>query len=323
MVCLFIMMAIVWSMVSASCPNLVSAWFCLEINAYIFVPLFLYNKWDQLPMKSSIWKFFVVQSVSTCLFILYLVMPYDFLSSYPNFGGLMIWLAMFYKMGIPPFQGWLLEVCERATWMNFYVLNVIQKLPPLVVIMTFNQGNTLTFLFLWALFFMFFSLKSTFYYPSSRQFFVFSSIMNMGWMVYSVFTGNFLTFLIYFVYSILMMVVLLRMGTKKNLDFSGFFGYKPSRRVSMFILILSLLGMPPLLGFFPKLLILIQGDIASFGFVIVCTSLFIYIYSKLFMLMIFLRGYSHKDFKKGNLVMDILTYMSLFLNLLGFLFFLN
>nr|QYC96595.1 NADH dehydrogenase subunit 2 [Falcolipeurus suturalis] len=319
----FFLLTVLWSMISASCSSLYTAWICLEINSYVFVPIFLYNKWDQLPMKVSIWKYFVIQSLSSVLFVLCVVLPCDSLSNIISPVSTFVWIAMFYKMGVPPFQGWLLEVCERSSWVNFYILNVVQKLPPLVVMMAFDKANLVAFLFLWTLFFMYFSVKSSYYYPSSRQFFVYSSIMNLGWMVYAIFVGKFLTFLIFFVYSYLMFAVLLRMGTKENLDFGGLFGNNPDRRFSMFILVMSLMGMPPLLGFFPKVLTLIQGDILVFGFIIVCTILFMYVYLKLFVSMILFRGYANKDFIKYTLIGDVFTYGSLFLNFFGFFFFLN
>nr|YP_010388409.1 NADH dehydrogenase subunit 2 [Calanus simillimus]UPP55811.1 NADH dehydrogenase subunit 2 [Calanus simillimus] len=252
---------------SATSPFML--WAALEMNMLLFLPVMASE--SGLALENTM-KYFLVQSWASIMFLIGWALSYlvSEMASYMGF------LAMMLKLGAAPIHGWFISIMKSCSIRMIIILSTLQKLIPLIIL-SHTYINNMGFMFFAISTFIviFMSVLGT---VSINKLLALSSMMNLIWMLLSV--QIFLKLLLMFmaIYSMLLLGVNMIFKTTQTSSFmeiSMISDYSKSVAVLMFM---SLGGMPPLLGFLGKLLVLKTSLLffnAAFILVLVFNSLMI------------------------------------------------
>uniref|UniRef100_A0AB38ZG14 NADH-ubiquinone oxidoreductase chain 2 n=1 Tax=Lumbriclymenella robusta TaxID=3138170 RepID=A0AB38ZG14_9ANNE len=256
---LFICTLIMGTFMAIFANNWLTVWIGLEINLYSFLPLMSGSSNSQ--QKEGMMKYFLVQSVGSGILWLGI-----FSSLGSNLGSFIILTALLLKAGVAPFHFWFPGVMCSMPWAGCLLLTTTQKIPPILLISEM-YNPTMTSLWgicaLTALVGGIGGLNQT----QLRAILAYSSIGHMGWIIAASLMSTMVSKLMLMAYMVsvssiigMMMIVQITM----NSEMSMYSSTTPAYKITMCFLLLSLGGLPPLFGFFPKLMVLMELSEGNF-----------------------------------------------------------
>nr|YP_001382321.1 NADH dehydrogenase subunit 2 [Sepia esculenta]BAF73649.1 NADH dehydrogenase subunit 2 [Sepia esculenta] len=270
---LFILIMIMGTMTTLSSPHWLTMWVGLELNLMGFLPL-MNIKGKSLEAEASM-KYFIIQSMSSSVLIMSSLMLYNYnMSWYSMFNhkilsSLML-MSLILKLGGAPLHFWLPNLTKQMTWLILFLILTWQKIAPLFMITLITNMSTMILI----------SLLSTLIgsimilnQTNMQLIITYSSISHLGWMLSMIMINSSLT-LIYFINYIIISVPLMYMLNMYTNNY--LYTLTQKNKINKLIipsLILSLAGLPPLLGFMSKLLILIS--LMQMNFIIMTLLLFV------------------------------------------------
>nr|UKO33007.1 NADH dehydrogenase subunit 2 [Stenochironomus sp. 1CZ] len=311
------------TMISITSLSWFNSWMGLEINLLSFISLIL--KKNNFLIESSI-KYFLIQALASNILLFSIILFSFFLMKNNNnfiinLLNMLFILTLMMKIGMAPFHIWFIQISEKMNWINNLFLMTWQKLAPLILMS--YCFNFLIFLIL-SSYTIFVGTIGGLNQTSLRKLMAYSSINHLGWIILSMMI-NMNNFKIYFIlYSILSITVMIMFNLSKNFSIKQLYSKNFSISFSLFFYfpILSLAGLPPLTGFFPKWIILeflIDMNILFLAFFICYFSLFsIFFYLRMMYNFLILNHFEKKMifFKKNKylsyLFMIFLSFMLLF-----------
>nr|ASY98509.1 NADH dehydrogenase subunit 2 [Anaxarcha sinensis] len=252
---LFLMTLISGMLISLCANSWMGAWMGLEINLLSFIPMLSSNK-NMFSTESSL-KYFLIQAAasSTLLFLILLktnLYEMFYLMKVSTWNNL-IMIPLLMKIACAPFHWWLPSVMEGLSWMNCFILLSIQKIAPLMLI---------SYMIINSYFIQFMIMISAFIGAigglnqiSLRKILSFSSINHIGWMLAIMALGMNLWLMYFIIYTINITTVIFLTATINLSYISQTFNtlnHKKIIKFTLFISMMSLGGLPPFLGFFPK-----------------------------------------------------------------------
>nr|QWB85664.1 NADH dehydrogenase subunit 2 [Mantitheus pekinensis] len=274
---LFLHTLIFGTLLSISSYSWFSMWMGLEINLLSMIPL-LTSKKNIYPSEST-FKYFITQALASSILLFSIIMILNLSEFFPQNSLLTVMMnsALLTKMGAAPFHSWFPEVMEGLDWWNCLILLTWQKIAPLILL-AYNLSISL---FLSCII-IFSSLTGGILglnQISLRKILAYSSINHIGWMLASLQSLN-STWLIYFlVYSIISMNIIL-IFNQMNIFFlkqlTNIMNLSKMFKYFFILNFLSLGGLPPFLGFFPKWLtinFLIYSNLSGVGLVLIISTL--------------------------------------------------
>jgi len=223
-------------------------WISLEINMIAFIPIIFSQ--TSISLKSII-KYFVIQSFARSLFLIRRILS-DMRERNQIFSEL-VRLALLTKLGIFPLYFWFPDVREGLSWHVFFILCTWQKLIPLIILRCLWVNLT----FISILIRGWIGCLGILNLTSLRKILAFSSINNLAWIVIRLINPNinWLLFLIVYRGVILRLIIIIKFNNLASLpQIINFSGGNFNKR--FLFLLLSLGGLPPLVGFFPKWIII-------------------------------------------------------------------
>nr|WAQ70302.1 NADH dehydrogenase subunit 2 [Lycosa sp.] len=241
-------------------------WLGLEINMMIFIVL-IYKEISMLSVESCL-SYFFVQSLGSAVLMGSFYLNKDWMD-------LIVCLMLSYKIGAGPFFFWFPSLCSGISWMSCFVLMTFQKVIPLIIMGIF---------FSWMLYFiiivsLFFGVFGSFNQKNLKQLIAYSSVYHLGWIMLCGMLSD-MNWMIY-----LMLYSLMIFPIMKLFDFLKFEDIMMLMKVKyknwVVLLMLSMAGMPPFLGFFLKwfAFIMIFGcDFYFMMFLIICSVVMFYVY---------------------------------------------
>nr|YP_010891527.1 NADH dehydrogenase subunit 2 [Desbruyeresia armata]WJK73063.1 NADH dehydrogenase subunit 2 [Desbruyeresia armata] len=268
----FFFMAVFGTVFSVSSCHWLGIWGGLEINLIGFVPLLVYQK--SMSESESAVKYFVMQALGSSLLMFGSLSAYsmsfswDSLSSLSLFSYLSLMVitsGLVMKMGVFPFHFWFPGVMAGLPWLTCLLLATWQKVAPLFLVASLFELNVM---------FWFFIVLALIGSGSSligglggmnqtqiRALLAYSSIGHLGWIVFGMVHSSWVMkayFSIYVLISFCIFVSLwyLNSSISKNLGslvYLNFFG------LSIMVMLLSLGGLPPLLGFISKWVVILMS----------------------------------------------------------------
>nr|YP_009162945.1 NADH dehydrogenase subunit 2 [Uroteuthis duvaucelii]AKT93703.1 NADH dehydrogenase subunit 2 [Uroteuthis duvaucelii] len=256
---LFIMIMFMGTLFSLSSSHWLTMWMGLELNLMGFLPL-MNIKGKTLEAEASI-KYFIIQSMSSSILIISYIIMYAYsLSWYSMFTNntisTFIMLSLIMKLGGAPLHFWLPSITKQMSWMILFLLLTWQKVAPLFMLSLINTNYTSLIIIsvISTITGSIMALNQT----NIQLIMTYSSISHLGWMLSMILINSALTlmyFIIYIIISLPLMNIL-----SSNLGNQLFMLSQKNKSNSMvsISLILSLGGLPPLLGFMSKLTILIS-----------------------------------------------------------------
>uniref|UniRef100_UPI00315CF259 NADH dehydrogenase subunit 2 n=1 Tax=Euthalia nara TaxID=2988396 RepID=UPI00315CF259 len=309
------------TLISISSNSWLGCWIGLEINLLSFIPL-MSTPNNLLNSEASL-KYFLTQSIASINFLFAILLNLFLMKNFyfNNFFSIIINSTMLMKMGSIPFHFWFPNIMEGLSWFNCFILMTWQKITPMILLSYYLNFNYLYFIMI---FNVLIGAIGSFNQTSLRKLMAFSSINNLGWMLSAMIISENL-WLIYFIFYTIFSFIVCFLFYIINIYFINqlfFFNMNFLIKISIMINFLSLGGLPPFLGFFPKWLVinyLLNNNFFIISFIFVMSSLillFIYIriiYSSLMFFSFKLKWF--KIFMKNNLLISI--YFFNFISLLG------
>nr|YP_006575991.1 NADH dehydrogenase subunit 2 [Tropisternus sp. BYU-CO166]ACZ58505.1 NADH dehydrogenase subunit 2 [Tropisternus sp. BYU-CO166] len=248
---LFTTTLILSTLIVVSSQTWLGMWIGLEINLLSIIPLMNSSK-NMMCTEASI-KYFITQALASTILLFSIILMSTFFLNLPQEKTtLMLNSALFTKMGAAPFHFWFPEVIEGLNWMNSLILMTWQKIAPMTMIMYNINFVYFNFIIVCC---MLISGIMGINQISLRKILAYSSINHIGWMIGALMFME-TSWMIYFViYSIISINIVL-IFNKLNLYYLKQLFCSMTDNMIMKILFvfnfMSLAGLPPFLGFFPK-----------------------------------------------------------------------
>nr|YP_010722461.1 NADH dehydrogenase subunit 2 [Parnassius nomion]WDV10550.1 NADH dehydrogenase subunit 2 [Parnassius jacquemontii tibetanus]WDV10614.1 NADH dehydrogenase subunit 2 [Parnassius epaphus]WDV10640.1 NADH dehydrogenase subunit 2 [Parnassius nomion]WDV10641.1 NADH dehydrogenase subunit 2 [Parnassius epaphus]WDV10654.1 NADH dehydrogenase subunit 2 [Parnassius nomion] len=307
------------TLISISANSWLGCWIGLEINLLSFIPL-ISNSKNLLSSEAAL-KYFLTQSIASINFLFSILLKMIMLKNFEinNLISILINSSMLMKMGSTPFHFWFPNIIEGLSWFNCFILMTWQKISPMILLSYYMNYNFLMFIMI---FNVIVGTMGGINQTSLRKLMSFSSINNLGWMLVALMMTENLWIFYLMMYSFLISIMCFFFNMMNIYYINQLFIMNMKFSLKMFLLInfLSLGGLPPFLGFFPKWIIinfLIVNKLFIISFIFIMMSLimlFFYIrimYSSI--MFNYLKMKWFKNFMKNYLllIMNTLSMISL------------
>nr|YP_009479374.1 NADH dehydrogenase subunit 2 [Endotricha consocia]AVV61640.1 NADH dehydrogenase subunit 2 [Endotricha consocia] len=306
------------TLISISSNSWFGCWIGLEINLLSFIPL-ISNPLNMLASEAAL-KYFLTQSIASInfLFLIIFNMIIFFNFKMNNILSIMINSSLLMKLGSAPFHFWFPNIMEGISWMNNFILMTWQKITPMILLSYYYHKN---FLMLILIFNVIIGALGGLNQTSLRKLMAFSSINNLGWLISSIMISENL-WLFYFIMYMFMISIMCFLFNMLNMLFiNQLFTCNINYSIKLFFLInfLSLGGLPPFIGFFPKWIVI---NFLLFNKMFIISFLFIMM--SLIMLFFYIRIiYSSLMFNYMKLKWIKISFKNKFINYINFFSFLS
>lgn len=273
---LFFLTTIIGTLIAISSYSWLRIWIGLEINLLSIIPL-LKDRNNIFPSESAL-KYFITQSLASRILLLSIILSLNlkefFIENF-QFLTLIINSALLTKIGAAPFHAWFPEVMEGLNWITGLLILTWQKIAPIILI--FYRCNL-------RIFFLLIILISTIFRGilglnqiRLRKILTYSSINHISWILARILYSQ-VTWIIYFsIYSLITFNIVIIFNFLKIFYLNQLFSslnYSKSLKFSFLLNFLSLGGLPPFLGFFPKWLVINNLILNKFYFLRLLLILF-------------------------------------------------
>nr|YP_009938302.1 NADH dehydrogenase subunit 2 [Lethe helle]QNU07721.1 NADH dehydrogenase subunit 2 [Lethe helle] len=312
------------TLISISSNSWLGCWIGLEINLLSFIPL-ITNPNNLMNSEASL-KYFLIQTIASINFLFSIILNLFLMKNFilDNLISILINSSLLMKMGSAPFHFWFPNIMEGLSWLNCYILMTWQKITPMILLSYYFNINFLMFILILN---VLVGAIGGFNQTSLRKLMAFSSINNLGWMLSALLISENLWMTYFFLYSFLISIMCFLFYMLNIFYINQMFNFNINFSIKFSIMInfLSLGGLPPFLGFFPKWLIinyLIMNKLYIISFFFIFMSLIMLIfYIRIIYSSFMFFSFKFKWFKifiKNNFLIMI-NFFS-FISLLGMIF---
>ena len=249
-------------------------WILLELNIIRFLPII--SSKEHIEIENSI-KYFLIQRWASVIFLI----SFFFFNLFINNINYIIIFRIFLKLGVAPFHIWFISILKTRSLFILIILSTIQKIIPLVILSNISIRFDLIYMII--LINTIFLLIILSRIINLNKILAVSSINNIIWILFRIIFSLKLIFIFIIIYLFLLIGVFI-LYNLYNLNI-----FLQINRINYFdkliitIIFISLGGIPPLLGFLIKYIIL--------KFIIIYEKIFfllIIIFSSLLVLYIYL-----------------------------------
>ena len=244
--------------------DLIILFLLIEIQSISLYILFKKKKKIKEIESSIIYFFF--NCIFSFFFLLFIVYINNYILYYLNF-------ILLYKIGIFPFFFWVNLVYDGLSFSNIAILSIFPKITFFILIYKINYIN-LIYLCIFTIYLgNIIAINQT----KLKKLLAYSSIINMSIIYIILISGNFIFYLLFYNFIILIFLLILKL--EFIIEYSK--GYLNLFQWIILLLILNISGIPPLGGFFLKLILFNYIIIQSYLFIIIflglCIGIFIYL----------------------------------------------
>lgn len=225
--------------------SLVMMWLIIEIMLFLFLPV-LFSAEGVRRAISRI-KYFISQTPVSLLILISLLWPESINRVYN-----ILVLSLLFKLGLPPFHGWVISMIREIEFLSLTVLFTFQKFIPVLILNSIYISNyilLISFILSMVLF-----ARRIFSLNNVKLILLFSSIYSSYWMlvlnsnIWEFFFINYLIRLVLFNY----LISVISLNVIRDCNFkSGKYKWV------LTLLFLNLGGFPPFLMFFSKVVLLL------------------------------------------------------------------
>nr|YP_010241765.1 NADH dehydrogenase subunit 2 [Tridentarius dentatus]QTI82453.1 NADH dehydrogenase subunit 2 [Tridentarius dentatus] len=330
---MFVFTMMVGTLFSVSSSHWLGIWAGLEINLIGFLPLLVYQK--SMAESESAVKYFVVQALGSSLLMFGSLSSYSLSFSWDinmvsNYYILTIFTlscGLCMKMGLFPFHFWLPSVMAGLPWISCLLLATWQKFAPIFLMSSLLDVN----LSYWIILIISFMCAGSslmggvggMNQTQIRALLAYSSIGHLGWIVFSVLYGDWtmkIYLAIYVFISICIFISLWYMDLSSMKSLVKF-NQKKVLEMGIMIMLMSLGGLPPLLGFVSKWLVVsasMSSALWGILFFLILGSLFsLFYYLSLFFSMFLSESSKSLMVFKKNIKLMVLINGIIVVNIAG------
>jgi len=188
---------------------------------------------------------------------------------------IIIILALIIKLGTPPFHFWFPQTLIVSDWNQCLILITWQKIAPFIILRTLKTP----IIFILAIGAALLGCLGGLNQNKIKLIIGYSSINHSGWMLIASYVNLFYWILYFLIYSTLTWTIIKTTKSINNLRSLYELNNNKTSKINKYIFILNLLslgGLPPLLGFIRKVIIiktLIMNTIIIITFILITASL--------------------------------------------------
>lgn len=280
---MFILILITSCVLGVSLNNILITWRIIEINILLFIPILGLSNGVKNPDIIR-FKYFFTQSLASIIFfiriLILILLPMEVTKI-----SILFSLRLAWKLGVPPFHIWLLNLLIELDWLLFFIISSWQKILPFYII----GQIILEAIEFFILFCLLVSVGIAMYLVSIKKLLIISSIFTRGWVLRSIIFIKIWWLLFFFLYSTILLFccLIFYIGKVDNLKIARLSSLSLTEKIGVFILLISMAGLPPFLGFYIKLLILLillhHLKIFILFSIVLSSVLIIYLYLRIFL----------------------------------------
>lgn len=233
------------TIIAISSSHWLIVWLSLEINMISFIPIVCSSNWFQ--EQEGGLKYLLFQAFGSSLLLISTVWPAIYTL------GL---LGLLLKLGAAPFHFWFPQVIKSLSWGAAALLITWQKIAPLSLVI-FSFSNQSSLLLLIGTVGAFVGGAGGLAQTHFRALLAYSSISHIGWIIATSTAAPFIA-IIYFLFYLFISLPIIWSSFSA---FTGSISKKPTTKAHFLLsltlpCVLSLSGLPPFTGFFPKIIAL-------------------------------------------------------------------
>nr|AVN67571.1 NADH dehydrogenase subunit 2 [Schultesia lampyridiformis] len=258
-------------LITISSNSWLSAWMGLEINLLSFIPIMSYSS-NIFTTEVSL-KYFLIQALasSSLLFIILSMSLLDSMFSMLNSSltSIVVVTPLLMKVGAAPVHWWFPSVSEGLSWENCFILMMIQKIAPLMLISHIIYLNS--FLAFYIVMSVLVGTVGGYNQVSIRKMLSYSFINHLAWMLVPIMMNQNIWLMYFLFYSTLTLAIIYIIKPFQISFINQTFLINNNTKIIKFLLFTSLLsleGLPPFLGFFPKWIV-IQSMITNSSIILI------------------------------------------------------
>nr|ACR77899.1 NADH dehydrogenase subunit 2 [Amolops cucae]ACR77901.1 NADH dehydrogenase subunit 2 [Amolops cucae] len=240
------------------------AWIGLEINTLAIIPIM--TKIPHPRAVEAATKYFLIQATASAL-VLFSSLINAWQVGQWNISTLtylpmnVLSIALMMKLGLAPMHFWLPEVLQGISLPTGLILSTWQKIAPMALLLQTSHQINLNLITILGLTSILVGGWGGIAQTQLRKIIAFSSIGHLGWMVIVLKYSPQLTlfnFSLYLLMTAAMFMSLMMISATKMSEISTSWPKTPALTATTMLILLSLAGLPPLTGFAPKLLIILE-----------------------------------------------------------------
>nr|UFP90418.1 NADH dehydrogenase subunit 2 [Eucryptorrhynchus scrobiculatus] len=251
---MFFNIVAIGTLMTVSSLSWVIAWIGLEVNLMSILPLL--KSFNNKYKSESTMKYFITQAMASIMFlfsVIFFVCAKNYSTEVILASSLLLNTTLLLKMGAAPFHFWLPEVVSGLNWDLIFIIITWQKIAPMIILM--HTTYTPMFLSFVVILSSLFSGLSSINQTCLRKIIAYSSINHVSWMISAILnsaTTWSYYFLIYCIINFNIILILLKYNIYNMSQLSKLFALNKKMKFFFMLNFLSLGGLPPFLGFFPK-----------------------------------------------------------------------
>nr|YP_010535870.1 NADH dehydrogenase subunit 2 [Crypsis chinensis]UYB79082.1 NADH dehydrogenase subunit 2 [Crypsis chinensis] len=283
---MFMSTLVLGTMLTISASSWMLMWMGLEINLISFIPLMTKPK-NKISVEASM-KYFITQALASMVLLSAILMSFllnaFILPSMNAFMMIPMSVALFLKLGAAPFHFWFPQVMEGLSWNNAFILMTWQKIAPIMILMNTSLNMILAMSVMMSS--LMISGFMSFSQTSMKKIMAYSSINHIAWLLGSL-LASWSAWLIYMLTYIMMNFMIIFYIKTYNLNYLSQMNSSSMNstvKMSFMINFLSLAGLPPLIGFIPKWIVINNMTpwmLSMTAILIISTVIMIYIYMRI------------------------------------------
>nr|QTF74904.1 NADH dehydrogenase subunit 2 [Colasposoma dauricum] len=249
---MFFLTMISGTIITLSSYSWMSMWMGLEINLLSIIPLLKQNN-NKFPSEAA-FKYFIVQSLASTMFLFSMILNMNLIEFIlmNKISLIILYSSILTKLGSAPFHAWFPEVVEGLNWMNCILMLTWQKVAPMIILIQNLKLNyfIITIIVLSSMLGSIIGMNQT----SMRKILAYSSINHIAWMISSMLSNKMIWMIYFIIYSIISITIIISLKMYKIYFIYQLSMLKDNNTLNLLFNLnfLSLGGLPPFLGFFPK-----------------------------------------------------------------------
>nr|YP_010172166.1 NADH dehydrogenase subunit 2 [Sinopoppia nigroflagella]QSF20064.1 NADH dehydrogenase subunit 2 [Sinopoppia nigroflagella] len=253
---LMLLMLLFSTLLTINSSTWFNAWMGLELNLMSFIPLMMNN--SKKKNSNSMMMYFIVQASTSSMMMMMIIMTkLEMIQMKMNITMMLIQSSILMKMGAAPFHWWMPKIILNLNWMNCFLFFTWQKIAPLFLIMMLNNNMLIYFM---AMMSNILGAIMGINQNSLKLIMMYSSINNIGWMLMNLIMNKNILLIYFTVYSFTIWLICVMLNNTKTKFINQLYKQNNQNNIMKLIItstmFLSLSGLPPFIGFLPKLLTL-------------------------------------------------------------------
>nr|BBN80014.1 NADH dehydrogenase subunit 2 [Grandidierella fasciata] len=273
-------------------------WLALEVNIMVFLPLML-KKNNKYQSETAL-KYFLIQVVASTIILLSLIQ----LKISNSFSHLLV-LALMLKMAAAPLHKWMPALSDGLSWETLFTLLILQKLAPFFLL---SMNINIVFFELLIFFIITSAMVGStmvLFQSSLQKMLAYSSIAHLAWML-SIMKESKFEWLVYFIiYSSIVLALMFTLSFN-NMSYLSQLMSSHSSKAKFWVCVgfLSLGGLPPFSGFFPKMMVISVLTTTEYkfllGILILSSLISLFMYLRIVLMTMFQKKNKNFFFQKKN-----------------------